>query len=227
MMPGKKQAGFTLVELMIALLLGLVIIAAVINIYVGSSRSSKYTSGLQTMQENGRYGVSVLRRGLRLAGYSPDTRVDPVDVVSSGEDFITVRMRRPYDCNGLDTASAPSPGFAVNTYAFDASNNTLTCQGDQAGAEAMPIVEGLDEFRVLYGLDSNDDTVPDRFQAYEATMPPRQIVAVRFAMLVNSGREIRTERTQEDHVILDSIVSTDDRFARSVFGSTVLFRNRL
>ncbi len=221
------QAGFTLVELMIAMVLGLIIIAAVINMYVGSSRSSAYTQGLQTMQENGRYGVSVLRRGLQLAGYSPAERIDPVDVAASGEDFITVRMRRPYDCNGADTASSPDVGFAVNTYAFDAASSTITCKGDQAGAPAMPIVEGVEQFRVLYGLDTDDDDTPEQFMAFNSDMPPRQIVAVRFAMLVNSGREIRNENTREEHVVLDSVNPTNDRFARSVFGSTVLFRNRL
>lgn len=227
MMINKKQAGFTLVEMMIAMVLGLVIIAAVINMYVGSSRSSGYTQGLQTMQENGRYGVSVMRRGLQLAGYSPEERIDPVEVTTSGEDFITVRMRRPYDCNGADTTSSPTAGFAVNTYAFDSTNNTITCKGNQATATAMPIVEGVDEFRVLYGLDTDDDNTPEQFMAYDASMPPRQIVSIRFALLVNSGKEIRNQNTQEEHVVLDTVVPTNDRFARNVFSSTVLFRNRL
>jgi len=228
-MPHKKQAGFTLVELMIALVLGLIIIAAVLNIYVGSSRSSLYTQGLQTMQENGRYGVSVLRRGIQLAGYSPgdrDERVEAIDVDNSGENFITVRMRRDFDCNGLDTASAPNPGFAVNTYAFDSANGIITCQGDQANSVAMTIVEGVEEFRVLYGLDTDADDVPERFSRYDASMSSRDILAIRFALLVNSGREIRSDPMAEQHVVLDSVIPTNDRTARNVFGSTVILRNR-
>jgi len=222
----KKQQGFTIVELMIAMVLGLLVIAAILNIYLGSSRTSMYTQGLQTMQENGRYGVSVLRRGIQLAGYSPEERIEAIAVADSGDDFITVRMRRDFDCNGLDTAASTTPGYAVNTYAFDAVENTITCESDQAASVPLPIIEGVDEFRVLYGLDTNDDNVPEQFSSHNAAITSEQIVAVRFAMLVNSGREIRSEATSEDHVVLDSVITTNDRIARNVFGSTVILRNR-
>lgn len=226
MMTIKKQAGFTLVELMIALILGLVIIAAVMNVYVGSSRSSLYTTGLQTMQENGRYGVSVLRRGIQLAGYSPAERIDPLEVTKSGQDFITVRMQRDFDCNGLDTAAAPTPGIAVNTYAFNKANNTITCQGNLAASSAMPIVEGVEEFRVLYGMDTDGDNIPEQYSSYDPNMDVNEVAAIRFALLVNSGKEIRTDLATEEYVVLDSVVPTSDRYVRSVFGSTVILRNR-
>jgi len=223
----KHQAGFTLIEMMISLVLGLIIIAAVINMYMGSSRSAQFTSGLQTMQENGRYGVTVMQRGLRLAGYAPERRLDPIDVELSGADSITVVMRRNYDCNGSDTEKSSSPGFAVNTYALDAKAQQITCKGNGPDATAMPIVEGVEGFRILYGLDTDDDEVPDRYVSYNSSIPPRQIVGVRFAMLVNSGVPIRSRQSKEEHVLLDTIIKRNDRFARHVFGSTVLLRNRL
>lgn len=223
----KTQRGYTLVEMMIALILGLVVVSAVVNMYVGSSRSAKFTRGLQTMQENGRYGVSVLQRGFRLAGYSPDLRIDPVDLTQSSNSSITVVMRSGFDCNGIDTALSPTAGYAENTYAHDAANSTITCQGSGPGATAMPIVEGVETFRVLYGLDTDDDAVPDSYEGYRADIPPRQIVGVRFAILVNSGTPIRTRNLSERFVVLDAVVDRDDRFARHVFGSTVLLRNRL
>jgi len=221
----KKQSGFTIVELMISVVLGLIVIAAVVNMYVGSSRSSKFTSGLQTMQENGRYGVSVLQRGFRLAGYSSLTRLDPVDVSRSGEQSVTVVMQRAFDCNGNDTT--PVQGRAVNTYALDEINDTITCQGNAPGATPMPIVEGVEAFRVLYGLDTDDDQVPERYVSYFPGMSDRQIVGLRFAMLVNSGIPIRSRPSVEEHVVLDLVVPTEDQFARHVFSSTVLLRNRL
>jgi len=227
MMVHGKQEGVTLIEMMISLVLGLIVIAAVVNMYVGSSRSSKFTQGLQTMQENGRYGVSVLQRGFRLAGYAPDQRIDPVDIANSGGTSVTVRMRSAFDCNGNDTAAAPEPGMAENTYALDAVADTITCQGNVPGSVAMPIVEGVESFRVLYGIDTDDDQVPEQYVGYDATIPPRQIVGIRFAMLVNSGIPIRSRPSNEDHVVLDTVENRNDQFARHVFGSTVLLRNRL
>ena len=223
----RKQAGFTLIELMIALVLGLIVIAAVINMYVGSSRSSTFTRGLQTMQENGRYGVSALQRGFRLAGFSPDRVINPVDVAKSSSESITVVMQRSYDCNGNDTATSTEPGYAINTYALDTATNTITCQGSGVGSSPMPLVEGVDEFRVLYGLDTDDDRVPESYVAHFPGMPANQIVGIRFALLVNSGIPIRSRPSNEQHVVLDEVVPKDDRFARHVFSSTVMLRNRL
>ena len=71
MIMNQKQRGLSLVELMISLVVGLILIAAVFNMYTGNVRSARFTDGMQAIQENGRYGISVLQRGLRLAGYSP------------------------------------------------------------------------------------------------------------------------------------------------------------
>lgn len=223
----RKQAGFTLVELMIALVLGLIVIAAVVNMYIGSSRSSTFTRGLQTMQENGRYGVSALQRGFRLAGFSPDEIIDPVDVASSSSDSVTVVMQRSYDCNGISTATSSQPGYAINTYALDTATNTITCQGSGAGSVPMPLVEGVDAFRVLYGLDSDDDRVPESYVTHSPGMAANQIVGIRFALLVNSGIPIRSRASAEEHVVLDEVVPKNDRFTRHVFSSTVMLRNRL
>ena len=43
-----RQNGLTLIEMMIALVLGLILVSALINIYVGSTRSSNFTRGLQS-----------------------------------------------------------------------------------------------------------------------------------------------------------------------------------
>jgi len=223
----RHQAGITLIEMMISMVLGLIIIAAVVNMYIGSSRSSQFTQGLHTMQENGRYGVSVLQRGLRLAGYAPGDRIEPIDIANSSGSSITVQMQKKYDCNGNSTSVAPTPGVAVNTYALDAANNQITCKSNVRDAVAMPIVDGVDEFRILYGLDTDDDGVPERFVSYSSDIVPRQVVGIRFALLVNSGVPIRSRASAEEHVVLDSTQELNDKYARHVFGSTVLLRNRL
>jgi len=223
----RKQAGFTLIELMIALVLGLIVIAAVLNMYVGSARSSTFTRGLQTMQENGRYGVSALQRGFRLAGFSPEERIDPINVANSSSEHITVVMQSTYDCNGIDTATSSRPGYAINTYALDPVTNTITCEGSGTGSEPMPLVEGVDMFRVLYGLDTDNDQVPERYAAYDSSMAANQIVGIRFALLVNSGVAIRRRVSAEEHVVLDDTYPVTDRFARHVFTGTVMLRNRL
>ncbi|MBX2839926.1 MAG: PilW family protein [Gammaproteobacteria bacterium] len=221
-----RQQGLSLVEMMIGLVLGLIVVSAVMNMYAGSSRSSAFSTGLQTMQENGRYGVSVLQRGIRLAGYSPDVVIDPIDIANSDTDKVVVRIRQAFDCNGIDTA--PVGGIAVNTYELDAVNQQITCTGNSAAASAMPIVEGVDGFAVLYGIDgTDDDDTPEQYITYDSTIVPRSVSAVRFALLVNSGEPIRRRSISKTYVLLDQEVTYNDQFARHVFTSTVKLRNSL
>lgn len=52
--------GFTLVELMISLTLGLVLFAGVISIFAGIRTTTSHTTSFGELQENGRFAVSVL-----------------------------------------------------------------------------------------------------------------------------------------------------------------------
>ncbi|MGQ7845567.1 PilW family protein [Granulosicoccus sp. 3-233] len=221
-----RQQGLSLIELMITMVLGLIIIAAVFNMYAGSSRSARYSEGLQSMQENGRYGVSVLQRGLRLAGFSPDESVEAFDISASGVSTISIRSQQQYDCNGLETTA--TDGLAVNVYRLDEASGELTCQGNQGGAP-MAVVEGVDRFRLLYGVDADGDAETEEPQSYvphDATLDSADVVAVRFALLVNSGKPIRTRNVSRTYVLLDEEFTYDDRVAREVFSSTVKVRNR-
>ena len=228
-----REQGLSLIELMVSLVVGLILVAAVFNMYTGNIRSARFTEGLQAIQENGRYGVSALQNGFRLAGYSPlsgsDGEIEAIDFSNSSASKLTIRSVQQYDCNGEDTTA--SNGLAVNTYALDTTTNELTCRGNQTNASEMPVIEGVEQFRVLYGIDedSNPKTCePHRYVPYSATLDSSQVVALRFAMLINSGSPIRTRSASETFVVLDqSYDSADDRFAREVFSGTVLLRNNI
>ncbi|MFV0477100.1 MAG: PilW family protein [Parahaliea sp.] len=61
--------GFSLVELMIALTLGLVLSALLASTYLGSRRQSQIEHEIARLQENSRYVLHLLSRELRLAGF--------------------------------------------------------------------------------------------------------------------------------------------------------------
>ena len=60
--------GYSLVELMISLALGLVISASIIQVMVGNSGTERLNRALASSQENGRYIVARLRQDLLMAG---------------------------------------------------------------------------------------------------------------------------------------------------------------
>ena len=64
-----KQEGLSLVELMVALAVGLFLMAGVIQIYLGSRQSFRVQESLSRLQENGRFALMFMERDIRMAGY--------------------------------------------------------------------------------------------------------------------------------------------------------------
>lgn len=64
-----KQQGFTLVELMVAMTIGLILLGGVITILTSSQQVYRVNDALARMQENARYAFQVLSRDIRMAGY--------------------------------------------------------------------------------------------------------------------------------------------------------------
>lgn len=66
----REQTGFSLVELMIAMTLGLVLLGGIGYVYIGSSGAFRTTDNLSRIQENARYALEVMSRDIRMAGYT-------------------------------------------------------------------------------------------------------------------------------------------------------------
>ena len=64
-----KNRGFSLLELLIAAALGIVLIAAVVQLFAGSSRGNAVLAGQARLQESARLAVALLSRSARNAGY--------------------------------------------------------------------------------------------------------------------------------------------------------------
>ena len=64
----RNQRGFTLIELMISLVIGLLLSAAIVKIYADTSQIYKFQNAVSEVQENGRFASAFLRRAARLAG---------------------------------------------------------------------------------------------------------------------------------------------------------------
>lgn len=60
--------GFSLIELMIALVLGLLVSGGIVSLFISTGKTSKMQDALATMQENGRYAVTRLTADLRQLG---------------------------------------------------------------------------------------------------------------------------------------------------------------
>lgn len=61
--------GMTLVELMVALLIGLLLVLGVIQIFSASRSAYQLSAGLARVQENGRFALDYLQRDVRMVGH--------------------------------------------------------------------------------------------------------------------------------------------------------------
>lgn len=66
--PKYGQRGFSLVELMVAITLGFIVVAAVGYLYMGSRQSFRNTENMARMQESARYALDTMARDVRMAG---------------------------------------------------------------------------------------------------------------------------------------------------------------
>src|ERR1041384_3495479 len=64
-----EQAGFTLIELMIGMVVGLIVVAAGFTILTTSSKALRANEQTIDMQQNVRMAMEVLTRGIRRAGF--------------------------------------------------------------------------------------------------------------------------------------------------------------
>jgi len=87
------QHGFTLIELMISLLLGILVVIAVSSVFISGRQAYGTTQGLNRIQENQRLAFEMMASDIRSAGsYTCPGLTDPVwQVGTSGEDWPETR----------------------------------------------------------------------------------------------------------------------------------------
>ncbi len=109
-----RQSGFSLIELMVAITISLIILAALTVMFVTSSRAREEITRANQQIENGRYAMQVLADDLRLAGYYGG--FDP----------------RPDNPDSIFATDPPNP--CITTLAALKANLILHVQGYDEGA---------------------------------------------------------------------------------------------
>ena len=116
-----RLGGFTLIELMIAMVLGLLVIGAAFGIFLSSKRVYQASQGLGRMQESSQLAFEMMARDLREAGGSPcDSTIQAGNIVSGS----------PWYAN-----------WASPLLGYDSSGVT----GQVAGTDAVQLVRTGDE----------------------------------------------------------------------------------
>ena len=84
------QQGFTLIELMVSLTIGLLVSLAAVNLFITNQSTFNLQKGLGDVGDNGRFALEFMAQGMRQAGYVPTNVAannDWPQVITAATDF--------------------------------------------------------------------------------------------------------------------------------------------
>ncbi len=243
-----RQQGFTLVEIMVALTIGLVMTAGILQITQANKASNRLVRNLSFVQENMRTAMELLGRDVRRAGFfaindipvlTPPPALDLTTTVDGSEnggavndnDTITVvyasdpRYFGGLDCLGQNPTIPAGTTTVRNTYFVQ--NEQLMCRGN-GNASAQPLVEGVEALQILYGENTDGD--PQSANIYvraDQVTNMNDVVSVRIAMRFRSRANVTSTVDTNQYALLDEGASTapNDRLLRREITTTISLRN--
>jgi type IV pilus assembly protein PilW len=123
-----RQAGLSLVEMMIAMTIGLFLLVGLSGIFVNSSRTQNELTKTARQIEDGRFGISIIADDVALAGYygyfyspaTPSALVDPCELTT----MATIRTGLQLPIQGYDSPTS-TPLSCINSANFLAGTDVL------------------------------------------------------------------------------------------------------
>lgn len=134
---GSRQCGLTVIELMVAMALGLMVLLATGSLLISSTRAHAALVEASEMDDSGRYAMDALARAVRMAAHvdwelnpEPDpeapARIAGFDATSLSRTDPGIDMLLPDAANGSDVLALRFPGSGN---APDGDGATLDCAG--------------------------------------------------------------------------------------------------
>ena len=135
-----RQSGFSLVELMVAIAVGLLLVAGLAVLFANSSQSSSELDKSIRQMENGRYAVELLSKDIAVAGYYGEVSLAGL-TYSSPNACATALSGLGWD-NAIATVPEPITGLS------DSAITALTCLPNQRPGTIGLVVRRLDTVAV-------------------------------------------------------------------------------
>ena len=244
------QKGFTLVELMIALTIGLILLLVIGTVFSSSRQAFRVQEDNARIQENGRFALEVIGRSIKQAGHAeiPFTgfkvaftgaAIAGTEGVAGAADTITLQYDSAIGDQNCIGTGVVAGDIIQNHFNLDAANAELQCLGTNGAAPAVPgappvgsvLVENIEDLQVLYGIDTTGDQSANRYIVAPATLVDplwNQVVTARVCVLIRSDKTniVVSAGTYLDCNGAAIAVPADGRLRRA-FTGTFNLRNRV
>jgi type IV pilus assembly protein PilW len=292
----KKQSGFTLIELMISLSLGVAISWVVLDVSLNAMRNSRDIIATGDVIEKGVYLGDLLKREIKHAGFygritstnivlSPDspqtdwctvtptkrhltTPVFGINNITSlctdtgllvDSDVLMIRrastavapsllvaaqhyiqsnfddvilatgVAANFTLTGMDgTTLAPIHEFYQDVYYVDSDKNFKRRRLVNGEIEDEPLIEGVDDFQVQYGIDTDADNIADTFTTTPLSddYPGWQNVKTVTVSLLISGETVSQPDAKTYQYADKTNVTFNDKRKRRLFSFVVAVGNQ-
>lgn len=142
-----RQSGLTLIELMVALLLGAFLTGGLIQIFISSRQSYRLTDNLSRLQENARFALELLSHDIRLAGYIGCSRIAANNpAIIANDPLVAPRI---HSGNAGVVAAPPLTAGNDNTGSFISPSPALSSA--LAANTLTNVIRGTDAITVQFG----------------------------------------------------------------------------
>ncbi|MEA9608115.1 PilW family protein [Xanthomonas campestris pv. plantaginis] len=141
----KSAAGFTLVELLISLVLGLLVTLAAIGLFLTSRRTAAATDSLSRVQENARIALELMARDIREAGGNPCNSSNNMAMVN----VLSAPASRWWTNWNVGTTSGTLQGYDGSTAIAGINFGTTTAGQRIAGTDALTLLSSGDATAVV------------------------------------------------------------------------------
>ncbi|GAA6167533.1 PilW family protein [Sessilibacter corallicola] len=151
--PAKSHQGYTIIELLVALLLGAVLLLGAIQVFDSSREGARVQNAMSSVQDGGRVAMEFLTRDIRNADFSgcvtdPGAITNNLSAVSPG---YLADVHTFYDLGGVNGVAEangltiddidPEDGGVLNSYDVIDDTSTLTIVGARPACNGISVLD--------------------------------------------------------------------------------------
>ena len=179
------QSGFSLVELLIAMAIGLVMLGAILSIYMGTTVAGRQSDTVSRMGEDATIALETMARHIRMAGYST-----PILMAARNSATVDGQMAQIADSNFSGAGiKGCDGGFSRTTVTWD----SLSCTNSSTQPDDIAVRYEGDRFNTeAAGGDSASDCLSQGVtqNANSAANASLQYALVESRFFVNTNKEL-------------------------------------
>lgn len=159
--PVKNHRGFTLIELMVAMLIGLFVVGATVTLLDFSGRTYRAQERVVDVQQDARAALEIMASDIRMAAFNP-RRGAGANIISASEGRLAFQMDSNMS-NDLEQEFPLGESYEeLLVYLYDAEKRVIrrnvNPDPEELEAGAQPLASNVSQLRFAY-FDENGDAL--------------------------------------------------------------------